>query len=87
MDGFALGEKLSFKMLRLTFSTKLYWVSYIIAKTASKKIGAFTCSMKFLSPEVALYLSKSTIQPWFHFLFRKGGLLIILIDCMIFLSP
>ena len=24
---------------------------------------------------------------WFHFLFLKGGLIIILIDCMIFLSP
>ena len=24
---------------------------------------------------------------WFHFLFLEGGLLIILIDCMIFLSP
>ena len=34
-----------------------------IAKTASKKIGALICSMKFLSPEVALYLNKSAI--WF----------------------
>ena len=34
-----------------------------IAKTASKKIGALIRSMKFLSPEVALYLSKSTIRP------------------------
>ena len=32
-----------------------------IAKTASKKIGA--SSMKFLSLDVALYLSKSTIHP------------------------
>ena len=24
---------------------------------------------------------------WFHFLFLEGGLLFILIDCMIFLSP
>ena len=24
---------------------------------------------------------------WFHFLFLEGGLLVILIDCMIFLSP
>ena len=49
----------------LTFSSKLDWVSYIIsiAKTASKKIGALICSMKFLSPEVALYLYKSTIRP------------------------
>ena len=52
-------------MLGLTFSSKLDWGSYIIsiAKTASKKIGALICSMKFLSPEVALYLYKSTIQP------------------------
>ena len=39
--------------------------SYIvsIANTASKKIGAFVCSMKFLSPEVAVYLYKFIIQP------------------------
>ena len=140
----------------LTFSSKLDWGSYIIsiAKTASKKIGALIRSMKFLSPEVALYLYKSTIRPcmkycchvwagapscylelldklqkricmtvgpslaasleplahrrnvasvslsigitlvdvhlnwrnWFHFLFLVGGLLVIMIDCMIFLS-
>ena len=34
-----------------------------IAKAASKKIGALICSMKFLSPEVALHLYKSTIWP------------------------
>ena len=58
MDGSVLEEKSSFKMLGLTFSSKLDWGSYIIsiAKTASKKIGALICSMKFLSPEVALYL-------------------------------
>ena len=52
-------------MLRLTFSSKLDLGSYIIsiAKTASKKIGALICSIKFLSPEVALYLYKSTICP------------------------
>ena len=52
-------------MLGLTFSSKLDWGSYIIsiAKTASKKIGALIRSMKFLSPEVALYLYKSTIRP------------------------
>ena len=65
MDGFVLGGKSSFKMLGLSFSSKLDWGSYIIsiAKTASKKIGALICSMKFLSPEVALYLYKSTIRP------------------------
>ena len=64
MDGSILEEKSSFKMLGLTFSSKLDWGSYIIsiAKTASKKIGALIRSMKFLSPEVALYLYKSTIR-------------------------
>ena len=58
MDGFFLEEKSSFKMLRLTFSSKLNWGFYIIsiAKTASKKIGDLILSMKFLSPEVALSL-------------------------------
>ena len=157
MGGSILEEKSLFKMLGLTFSSKLDWGSYIIsiAETASKKIGALICSMKFLSPEVALYLYKSTICPcmeycchvwagapscyldlldklqkwicrivgpslaasleplvhcrnvaslslsivitlvdvlqnwlnWFHFLFLEGSLLVILIDCMIFLSP
>ena len=50
MDGSILEEKTSFKMLGLTFSSKLDWGSYIlsIAKTASKKIGALIRSMKFL---------------------------------------
>ena len=65
MDGSDLEEKLYFKMLGLLFSSKLDWGSYIIfiAKTASKKICALILSMKFLSPEVALYLYKSTIRP------------------------
>ena len=65
MGGSILEEKSSFRMLGLTFSSKLDWGSYIIsiAKTASKKIGALIRSMKFLSPEVALYLYKSTIRP------------------------
>ena len=65
MDGSVLDEKSSFKMVGLILSSKLDWGSYIvsIAKTASKKIGALICSMKFLSPEVVLYLYKSTICP------------------------
>ena len=65
IDGSVFEEKSSFKMLRLTFSSKLYWGSYIIsiAKFASKKIRALIRSMKFLSPVVALYLYKSTICP------------------------
>ena len=66
MDGSLLEEKSSFKMLWLTFSSKLDWGPYIIsfARTASKKIGMFIRSMTFLSPEVALYFYKSTIHPY-----------------------
>ena len=65
MVGSVLEGKSSFKMLWLTFSSKLDWDSNIIsiAKTASKKIGALIGSMKFLSPEVALGVNKSTICP------------------------
>ena len=66
IDGSVFEEKSSFKMLELTFSSKLDWGSYIIyiAKTVSKKIRALIIhSMKFLSPEVVLYLCKSTICP------------------------
>ena len=159
MDRSILEEKSSFKILGSTFSSKLDWGSCIIsiAKTASKKIGALIRSMKFLSPEVALYLYKSTIRPCMEYCchvwagapscylelldklqkricrtvgpslaasleplahrrnvtslrlfnryyfgrcsselvqlvplstgFLKGGLLVVLIDCMIFLSP
>ena len=64
MNGSVLAEKSSFKMLGLTFSSILDWGSYIvfIAKTASKKIRTLIHSIKFLSPEVVLYLYKSTIQ-------------------------
>ena len=112
-----------------------------IAKTASKKIGALVRSVKFLFPEFALFLYKSTIRPcmeycchvwagapscylkvldklqkricWtvgpslatsleplvhrrnvaslslfhFHFLILEEGVLVILIDDIIFLSP
>ena len=65
MDGSVLEEKSSFKMLCLTFFSKLDWGFYIIsiAKSASKGIGTLICSMQFLSPEVALHLYKSTIRP------------------------
>ena len=52
-------------MLGVTFSSKLDWSSYIIpiAKTASKKTGVLILSKKVLTPEVVLYLYKSTIRP------------------------
>ena len=48
MDGAVLEEKSSFRMLGLTFSSKLDWGSYIISivKTVSKKIGTFIGSVK-----------------------------------------
>ena len=57
-------------MLRLSFSSKLNWGSYIvsIAKTASKKIVLIR-AMKFLSPKVILYLYKSTIRPYMEYHF------------------
>ena len=52
-------------MLGLTFSSKLDWGSCIIsiAKVTPKKLGALICCIKFLSPEVALYLHKFIIRP------------------------
>ena len=65
IGGSFVEEKSSFKILALFFSSKLNWDSKIISivKPASKNIGTLIHSMKFLFPEVALYLYKSTIQP------------------------
>ena len=61
MDGPALlEEKSSFKMLELNFSSKLDWgstLNLLLTKTASKKIGALICSVKFLSPEQGCSIS------------------------------
>ena len=64
MDGSVFEGKSSFKMLGWTFSSELDWGSYVIsiADSVSKKIRALIRSMKFLSPEVALYLYKCTIR-------------------------
>ena len=61
IDRSVLEEKSPFKMLGLTLSSKLDWDSYIIsiARAASKKFR----SMKFLSPEAALYLCRCTKGP------------------------
>ena len=69
MDGYVVEEKSSFKMLGLTFSSKLDWGYYIIsiAKSACKNIGDLIRSMELLSPEVALYLCKSAIQSFMEY--------------------
>ena len=63
MDASVLEEISSFKMLGLSFSSKLDYSSYIISITN----GAFTHSEKFLSPEVALYLNISTLHPFLKY--------------------
>ena len=65
IDGSVLEEKSPFKMLGLMFCSKVDWDSYLssIAEAVSEKIGTLIPSMKFVSPEVTLYLYKSTIQP------------------------
>ena len=59
------GKISSFKILGLTFPSKLDWSSYnvSVAKSAFTKIGALIHSMKLHSPKVALYFYKSIIQP------------------------
>ena len=64
-DRSVLEEKLSFRILGFTFSSKLNWGSYIIsvAQTTSKRIGTLIRSMTFLSPKLTPHLCKSTIHP------------------------
>ena len=62
-------------MLGLTFSSKLAWGCYIIsiATIASKKIGALIRSMKFLSPEIALYVCKSSTRRYMEYCVWAGA--------------
>ena len=71
MNESVLEEKLSFKMLGLTFSSKLVWSSYIIsiAKAASKKIGALIPSMNLLS---LLRLLCISINLWYAHVVMPG---------------
>ena len=62
----------------------LNWIggSYIIsiAKTVSKKIGALNRSMKFLSPEVAMCLYRSTMEYCCHVWFGATSCHLELLD-------
>ena len=149
-------EKSWFKILQLSYASKLNWNSYVvfIHKTVSNKAGVLIRSMKFFSLGIALYLNEvairlcmeycchfwagalscpletldklrkricrtvgpsraASLEPldhrqtgaslslfriviilgvvhlkwlnWFNFFILEGGLLVILIDCMIFL--
>ena len=70
MTGSVLEEKSSFKMLDLTFSSNLDQGSYIIsiAKTVSKKIGAFIPSVKF---SANIRLDEDVLKTFFVFVFRR----------------
>ena len=49
-----------------------------------------TCDIPIYADDTTLYFKcdqASYLINWFHFLSLAGGLLVILIDCMIFLSP
>ena len=63
----------------LTFSSNLNWSSWIIsiAKSASEKSGALICSMKFLSPEVAMCFCKSNIWPCMEYCHTMSGLVLL----------
>ena len=66
MNGVDLVESDSHdRLLGLKLTTDLKWDSYItrIAKNASKMVGSFYRSRKYLSPSSILYLYKSQIRP------------------------
>ena len=65
MERDGLAEKSSLKLLGLTLTSDLSWNSYIssIGKSGARKVGSLYRSMKYLTPEAALYLYKSTIRP------------------------
>ena len=48
----------------------MYYKSISMAKSASNRIGALIRFMKLLSPEIALYLYKSTIQSCMEYCFH-----------------
>lgn len=69
IDGCVLEENPSFKIFGMSSSPKLDQRSCIVfvAKTDTKKIGALIHAMKFHSPEVALYLCKSTLWSYMKY--------------------
>ena len=72
MDGSILEQKSSLRCWILSISSVLDLGSYnvYINETASVKIKALIRSTKFLSPEVALFLYKSTIQPYMEYCYH-----------------
>ena len=73
MGGSVLEEESSSKMLRLTFSSKLDWGSYIIS------IAQLIFYIKFFSSEVALYLYKSTTRSCMEYFLTSGLVMLVAI--------
>ena len=75
----------------------LGWCSWLLLETVGQATKAdmqdcwpLTCCLSWtLGFSVGITLVDVHLNwlNWFHFLFLEGGLLVILIDCMIFLSP
>ena len=87
-NGSVLVKKSSFKMLGSTFSSELDWDSYIISitKTASSwTLGWPSKCCQVFSIATTLVDVHLNWLNLFHFLVFESSLLVILIDCMIFL--
>ena len=65
MNGIALPEKSSFRLLGIPFTPSMDWKPYIqsIAKAASRRVGSLYRAQRFHTPETILHLYKSTIRP------------------------
>ena len=67
MDVSVLVEKLSFKSLGLSFSSKFDSYTAAIAKTASKKIGTLIGTIRFFLLRLLFICKKNTIRPYIKY--------------------
>ena len=83
IDASVLDEKSLFKMLELTFSSKLNLSSHIvlITSTASMMIGASTHSTKFLSSEIVVFSTNLPFDPVWNTV--NMSMLVLLITTLI----
>ena len=78
MEWFDLDEGSSFKMLGLSFSSKLDWVLILsLCDTSSKKMRASILSLKFLFSDVVLYLFKKSSNFGWNIAVMSGSVLLI----------
>ena len=65
----------------------LYKLQKWICRTVGCSLAASRQNMASLSLFYRDYFSRCSCQNWFHFLFLEVGLLVVLIDYLVFLSP